>query len=350
MTTIGIDDDAAIADDDEFGNGEATFREQTLPIEVGTAGERLDKALAALSGLSRSRLQALIAEGMVRDAGGGPIDASRKVRPGETYVLRVPDPVAADPIPQNIPLTVVHEDDDILVVDKPAGMVVHPAAGNADGTLVNALLFHRGSTLSGIGGVRRPGIVHRLDKDTSGLMVVAKNDRAHQGLTAQFADRSLSRTYLALVWGVPASGRARIVGDIGRHPVDRKRMAVVERGGKPAATNLRVIRVWAGAVSLLECVLETGRTHQIRVHLSHVGHPLVGDPVYGGRAGRPSGPSAKALGGEARTALLDFPRQALHATGLKLVHPSSGKEMAFTAPLPSDMAELLEKLGAGTGS
>jgi len=347
VTTTRIDDDSAIADDEDFGNGEEAFEERNVLIDAGSAGERLDKALSLATDLSRSRVQALLGEGLVLDAGGRPVDASRKVRAGEVFVVRVPAPVSALPEPQDIPLSIVFEDDDILVLDKPAGMVVHPAAGNADGTLVNALLHHCGSSLSGIGGVKRPGIVHRLDKDTSGLMVVAKNDRAHHGLTAQFADRSLSRTYRALVWGVPTPREARITGDIGRHPVDRKRMAVVERGGKPAATRRRVLKSWSNAVALIECALETGRTHQIRVHMTHVGHPLIGDPVYGGRTGRPSGAAAKALGGEARGALLGFPRQALHAVGLKLVHPSDGKEMTFGAPIPADMAELLEILDSG---
>lgn len=347
VTTTRTDDDAAIADDEEFGNDEDAFETRTVLIPLENAGERLDKALGPITGLSRSRVQALAGDGLVLDAAGRAADLSRKVRGGEVFVLRVPAPVSAVPEPQDIPLMVVFEDDDILVIDKPAGMVVHPAAGNADGTLVNALLHHCGSSLSGIGGVRRPGIVHRLDKDTSGLMVVAKNDRAHRGLTAQFADRTLSRTYRALVWGVPTPGATRITGAVGRHPIDRKRMAVVERGGKPAATRRRVLRSWAGAVALVECLLETGRTHQIRVHMAHVGHPLVGDPVYGGRAGRPSGSAAKALPEGTRRALLDFPRQALHAVGLKLVHPSDGKEMTFGSPIPPDLAELLEFLDSG---
>ena len=205
-----------------------------------------------------------------------------RVKPGQTFDIVVPEPEPAEPEPQDIPLTIIYEDDDLLVIDKAAGMVVHPAAGNADGTLVNALLWHCGDRLSGIGGVRRPGIVHRLDKDTSGLMVVAKNDLAHGALAAQFADRSLSRTYQAVVFGVPSPTKGEIEGNIGRSSSDRKKMAVVS-GGKPALTRYRVLRAFGTAASLVECVLATGRTHQIRVHMTHVGHPLVGDPVYGSR-------------------------------------------------------------------
>lgn len=320
----------------------------TVPEDA--AGERLDKALAAgLPGLSRSRVQALLDQGQVRADGRVVTDAKLKVRAGQRFEVVVPEAEPAEPEAQDIPLAVVYEDADVLVLDKPAGLVVHPAAGNADGTLVNALLAHCGDSLSGIGGVRRPGIVHRLDKDTSGLMVVAKNDRAHHGLTEQFADRSLSRTYLALVWGVPTPKQGRIEGAIGRSAADRKKMAVVDHGGKPAATRYRVVRSFGLAAALVECTLETGRTHQIRVHMTHIGHPLVGDPLYGrGRAGRAGGKHASSLPEPVREKLVGFPRQALHATALTFRHPGNGERggevLTFHAPIPPDFDELLVML------
>ncbi len=310
------------------------------------AGERLDKALAAgLPGLSRSRVQALLEQGCVREGGRTITDASLRVKPGQTFDVFIPEAEPAQPEAQNIPLTVIHEDEDVLVIDKPAGLVVHPAAGNPDNTLVNALLAHCGDGLSGIGGVRRPGIVHRLDKDTSGLMVVAKNDRAHQALTGQFSDRSLSRTYQALVWGVPSPREGRIEGNIGRSPADRKKMAVLAGGGKPAATRYRVLAAYGTAAALVECRLETGRTHQIRVHMAHIGHPLVGDPLYGrGRSGRPGGRHASSLPEPQRSRLVGFPRQALHATALTFLHPANGEPVRFAAKLPLDIRALLDTL------
>ncbi|MBM3486412.1 MAG: RluA family pseudouridine synthase, partial [Alphaproteobacteria bacterium] len=247
------------------------------------AGERLDRFLArALPDLTRTRVKALIEDGRVAEGGTTIREPSRRVKPGEAFALDLPP--AAEPVPQGeaIALDIVYEDDDLLVLDKPAGLVVHPAPGNPAGTLVNALIAHCGAGLSGIGGVRRPGIVHRLDKDTSGLMVVAKTDRAHQGLAGQFKAHSLARAYLAVVWGLPAPPTGTIEGAIGRDPRDRKRMAVVagERG-KPALTRYRVLRR-LGPAALVECRLATGRTHQIRVHLAERGHPVVGDPLYGG--------------------------------------------------------------------
>ncbi|PWC32732.1 RluA family pseudouridine synthase [Azospirillum sp. TSO35-2] len=315
-------------------------------VPDAAAGERLDKALAAgLPDLSRSRVQALLEQGCVREAGRTITDPSLRVKPGQTFTLRVPDAEPAEPQAQDIPLDVVYEDSDVLVLDKPAGLVVHPAAGNPDSTLVNALLAHCGDSLSGIGGVRRPGIVHRLDKDTSGLMVVAKNDRAHHGLTEQFADRTLSRTYLALVWGVPNPKQGRIEGAIGRSSADRKKMAVVTGGGKHAATRYRVLKSFGQAAALVECVLETGRTHQIRVHMTHIGHPLVGDPLYGrGRSSRPGGKHASTLPEPARSRLVEFPRQALHAAALTFRHPGSGEVVEFRSPMPADIHELLVTL------
>ena len=341
-----IPDEFDEPDDDDAGSAPGPAGPLTYTVPAPAAGLRLDKALAAgLPDLSRSRVQALLEQGCVRGDGRTITDASLRVKPGQTFVLQVPEAEAAQPQPQDIPLTVVYEDADVLVIDKPAGLVVHPAAGNADGTLVNALLAHCGDSLSGIGGVRRPGIVHRLDKDTSGLMVVAKHDRAHHGLTEQFADRTLSRTYLALVWGVPNPRQGRIEGNIGRSSADRKKMAVVTGGGKPAATRYRVVKSFGMAASLVECVLETGRTHQIRVHLTHIGHPLVGDPLYGrGRSGRPGGKFASLLPEPARGSLVGFPRQALHAVALTFRHPVNGEIVTFRSSIPADIHELIVTL------
>lgn len=306
----------------------------TLPD--GTAGQRLDKALAtALPDLSRVRVQALLADGAVRGADGVAItDARAKLPPDTVLTVHIPTPVAARPLPEDVPLNVVYEDADLLVIDKPAGMVVHPAAGNPVGTLVNALLHHCAGALSGIGGVARPGIVHRLDKDTSGLMVVAKTDRAHRGLAEQFADRDgagagLSRTYLALCHGLPLPGLGRIDAPIGRSARDRLRMAV-RPDGKAAATRYRTRHVFPPVGALVECVLETGRTHQIRVHFQHLGHPLIGDPLYGKR-GVPA-----------------FPRQALHAWKLSFVHPVTEMPLVFSAPVPQDYRTLMETLAEMT--
>ena len=272
-------------------------------------------------------------------------DASRKTKAGETYFLDLPPLESAEPVAQKIPLTIVYEDKDLLVINKPVGMVVHPAAGNKDHTLVNALLAHCGKSLSGIGGVARPGIVHRLDKDTSGLMVVAKHDAAHQALSKQFADRSLSRVYCALVWGVPSPLSGEVEGAIGRHGKDRKKMAVVSHGGKEALTYYAVSENFGTIASLVECKLATGRTHQIRVHMTHIKHPVVGDQLYGyKRAVLVQGKTNKAP-----VELMEkFPRQALHAFEIHFIHPISGKKMSFKAPLPPDMASLLKKLRTAT--
>ncbi len=315
------------------------------PLPDAVATERLDKVLAAgVDGLSRSRVQALLEQGHVQAGGRTITDPSQRVKPGQTFTLFIPEAEPAIPQAQALPLTVVYEDEDVLVLDKPAGLVVHPAAGNPDNTLVNALLAHCGDSLSGIGGVRRPGIVHRLDKDTSGLMVVAKNDRAHHGLTEQFSDRSLSRTYQALVWGVPTPKTGRIEGNIGRCPNDRKKMAVVA-GGKPAATRYTIVRAFHGAATLVECTLETGRTHQIRVHMTHIGHPLVGDPLYGlSRATRLRGSKAALLAESIRPTLVGFPRQALHAVGLSFLHPRTRQRLCFSVDLAEDLQGILQIL------
>ncbi|WP_374449256.1 RluA family pseudouridine synthase [Stella sp.] len=305
------------------------------------AGERADRFLAArFDGVSRSRIKGLIEGGAVTVDGATLSDPSLRVKAGQTFAIVVPEPEPAEPEAQDIRLAVVYEDEEVIVVDKPAGMVVHPAPGNPDRTLVNALLAHCGASLRGIGGVRRPGIVHRIDKDTSGLLVAAKSEPALTGLQRQFADHSARRSYLAVVWGVPNPLAGEIEGDIGRHPVDRQRMAIVARGGRPALTRYRTIRRVGSRASLLECRLATGRTHQIRVHLAARGHPLVGDPVYGRtRGARNAGADAAA-----RAALAGFSRQALHAATLGFSHPITGKWLEFESPLPEDMGTLLARL------
>ena len=307
-------------------------------ITTVTDGERLDRALQhGLPELSRSRLKQLILSGQVANDGNVIRDPSRKVRTGQTFVVILPEPDDAIPQAQAIPLDIRFEDAQLIVIDKPAGLVVHPAPGNPDGTLVNALIAHCGESLAGIGGVRRPGIVHRLDKDTSGLMVVAKTEAAHRALSADFAARRISRAYAAMVWGVPLPAEGEIAGNIGRSMTNRKKMAVVGAGrGKPAVTRYKVERTFADQAALIECRLLTGRTHQIRVHLAERGHPLIGDPVYGGRAARGS---ATKTGAAAY-----FARQALHARHLGFVHPISGEYLAFDSDPPDDMKSLLASL------
>jgi 23S rRNA pseudouridine1911/1915/1917 synthase len=305
------------------------------------AGERIDRFLAgAFDGLTRSRVKALIEAGRLSRDGAPVRDPSAPVRAGAAYALDIPAPLSATPAPEAIPLDVLHEDPDLIVVNKPPGLVVHPAPGNWTGTLVNALVAHCGPSLTGIGGEARPGIVHRLDKDTSGVMVAAKTEAANASLTKLFAGRAgLERHYLALAWGL-APGEGRIEGAIGRDPAERKRMAVVARGGKPAATSFRRVGAFGTTASLLECRLETGRTHQIRVHLAHIGHPLLGDPVYLRRLPAP----ARMLPEPLRRELSGFPRQALHAASLGFPHPRDGRPMRFAAPLPADMQGLLGRL------
>ena len=323
----------------ETSNGATVHRIVAPP---GAAGERTDRFLAAsLPDFSRSRLKGLIEEGRVSRDGRPMREPADPVRAGATYVVTLPAPVAAVPVAQDIPFPILYEDRDLLVLDKPAGLVVHPAPGNEDGTLVNALIAHCGEDLPGIGGERRPGIVHRLDKDTSGVMVVAKTEQALAALSAAFAARDLDRAYLALVWGVPTPAVGEIEGAIGRDPRERKRMAIVSRGGKPALTRYRTLAQRDLAVALLECRLATGRTHQIRVHLASRGHPIVGDPLYLRRI--PA--AARGLGEDVRRLLLDFPRQALHAARLGFSHPRTGEALSFTTPPPADMRELLDRLG-----
>ncbi len=318
------------------------------PEAAGLRADRFltDALAAAIGGLSRSRVKALIEQGQATRDGVPVHDPAEPVRPGARYALQLPPPEDAAPQPQDIPLTILFEDRHLIVLDKPAGLVVHPAPGNPDGTLVNAVLAHAAEDLTGIGGEARPGIVHRLDKDTSGVMVVAKSQAAHTALSAAFASRDLDREYLALVWGLPSPAEGEIQGDIGRHPMDRKRMAVVTRNGKHALTRYRTERAFGTSGALLRCRLATGRTHQIRVHLAHIGHPLVGDPVYLRRI--PA--AARNLSGPLREALTAFPRQALHAATLGFKHPVTGATLSFSAPLPPDMAALLAALeGRVTG-
>jgi 23S rRNA pseudouridine1911/1915/1917 synthase len=334
----------------------------SITVAADEAGERLDRVLARrVAGVSRTRLKALIEAGAVALDGGTIRDPSHRVNCGAAIVVDVPEPEPAKPKAEPIPLTVVYEDDDIVVIDKPHNLVVHPAAGHWTGTLVNALVAHCGESLSGIGGERRPGIVHRLDKDTTGLMVVSKNDRAHRALAAQFADHGRSgepfeRTYLALVWGAPERPHGVIDKPIDRHPKARDRMAV-RQGGREAVTHWQVLERyfggpgprWAGkaqkpepVASLLACRLETGRTHQIRVHLAAIGHPVMGDAVYGGGFRT----KAALLPPDAQAALAALGRQALHAHILAVKHPSTGEGLTFRSELPPDLARLRSALAA----
>lgn len=317
-----------------------------LTVETAEQCGRLDKAMsAAFMDLSRSRIQGLIEQGQVTINGVTCESSSRKLQLNDVVELSVPPPVDATPQAENIPLDIVYEDDDVLVINKPAGLVVHPGAGNFTGTLVNALLHHCKGSLSGINGVMRPGIVHRLDKDTTGLMVAAKNDKAHKALSAQLEDRSLSRIYHALVFKVPFPSKATVDKPLARHPSNRLKMAVAHRGGKEARTHYTVIQKFGEACALVECQLESGRTHQIRVHMESIGHPLIGDPLYGPQKNGVSSALTKA-GYDEKTVqeALNFPRQALHAGRLAFVHPSTGRDMEWSAPAPEDMSKLLKLL------
>ena len=323
----------------------------TAEADESHAGQRLDRFLSdRLPGLSRTRLQGLIREGRVALGPATIEDVKYPVKPGDCFEISVPPPVSAKPVGQEIPLNVVYEDGTIIVIDKPPGLVVHPGAGNIDRTLVNALIAHCGASLSGIGGVARPGIVHRLDKDTSGLLVVAKTDQAHRALSEQFADHGregeLERGYLALVWGAPPRPHGNIHAPIGRHKTSRTKMAItpVARGGREAMTHYQVVATFGRGpepiASLLECTLATGRTHQVRVHLASIGTPLIGDPVYG--QGFKS--KLRKLPEKVQEKLAGFTRQALHAAQLSFVHPVSGTLLEFNSPLPEDFAMIVEAL------
>ena len=327
---------------------------------------RLDKALARdvpeAASLSRSRLGRLIAQGAVSRDGIPITDTKTRVREGDLITIDMPDTVQTHMLPEVIALDILFEDDDLIVINKPAGMVVHPAPGSPSGTLVNALLAHCGDSLSGVGGTKRPGIVHRIDKDTSGLLVVAKSDRAHHGLAEQFAAHSVERVYTALVYGVPDAADPRLRGirgarfedgnvlrittQLARHKTDRQKQAVLFHGGRHAVTRARVVARYGAppVAARLDCWLETGRTHQIRVHLAHAGHGLIGDPVYGGRRKL----AVKSLTPDAIAAAAEFPRQALHATKLGFVHPATNEFLRFEVQMPSDMAALIAALEMST--
>jgi 23S rRNA pseudouridine1911/1915/1917 synthase len=329
-----------IADDDDLP-AEA-FAARLLTLEPAAAGGRLDKTLAEhLPDLSRGRIQALMAQGMVSREGAVLTDASSKAQAGE-YQLLIPAPAPADPQPEDIPLPILFEDAHLIVVDKPAGMAAHPAPGSERGTLVNALLHHCGDSLSGIGGVARPGIVHRIDKETSGILVVAKSDAAHQGLSALFAAHDIDRVYVALTRGAPHPAKGTIESRLGRSTHDRKKIAVLKTGGREAITHYKTDRVFGPAdkplAAHVACRLETGRTHQIRVHLASKGTPCLGDPVYG--SGPPAAPVRDAM------AQAGLTRQALHAAVLGFVHPVTGEALRFESPLPPDMAKLEALLAA----
>lgn len=316
-----------------------------IAVDVSEAddGMRLDRFLAAhCEDLSRSRLKALILEGAVTCGERVLNSPSGKVKSGDAITVLCPPPVDYEPKAENIPLDICFEDDDIVVLNKEAGMVVHPAPGHYSGTLVHALLYHCGDSLSGIGGVKRPGIVHRLDQHTSGVMIVAKSDKAHQGLAAQLADRTLSRQYSALIWGKPTTRKGTVDQPIGRHPTNRKKMAVQQRNSREARTHYDVVESYGEAASLVRCTLDTGRTHQIRVHMQYMKHPIVGDPVYGlQNTGARALLKSLNLGEADRDLILNFERQALHAHKLVFVHPLSQKSMEFEAPIPDDMARLI---------
>ncbi|HXG82173.1 MAG TPA: RluA family pseudouridine synthase [Sphingomicrobium sp.] len=305
-----------------------------IALDASHAGWRLDRALAAqVPTMSRERLKVLTKAGNLTRQGKAVRDPATKVKGDERFLLAVPEPEPAHNEPQEIPLRIVFEDEHLLVVDKPAGLVVHPAAGNRDGTLVNALLHHCGPSLSGIGGVARPGIVHRIDKDTSGLLVIAKHDKAHEGLAKQFAAHSIDRRYLAIVTGVPRQANGTVDAPLARSPQNRKKIAIQPKG-KRAVTHWQRLEILSDA-ALVECRLETGRTHQVRVHMASIGHPLLGDPVYG----RGKAAHRKLLN------QLDFRRQALHAAHLGFIHPVTKGRLSFDSALPSDMQELFTALG-----
>ena len=338
MSQLPIEDDDLAPEGLDIGDMVAKI----VAISPEAAGARLDKTLAEhVDDLSRARIQALMAQGLVSLGGVVLTDASAKTQSGE-YQILIPPPAPADPQPEAIPLSILYEDADLIVVEKPPGMAVHPAPGNETGTLVNALLHHCGDSLSGIGGVARPGIVHRIDKETSGVLVAAKSDAAHQGLSKLFATHDIDRVYVALVRGAPSPPQGTIQSRLGRSTHDRKKIAVLKTGGREAITHYRTERTFGPAdkptAARISCQLETGRTHQIRVHMASKGTPCLGDPVYG--SGPPAAPVREAV------AQAGLKRQALHAAVLGFVHPVTGERLRFESPLPADMAQLEANLSA----
>ncbi len=320
-------------------NTESTSLPYTVGVVAADAGTRLDKFLSEhLADLSRSRIKTLITGGHVHLSGAKVTDPSRRVKSGEHFEIFVPPVKPAVPAGQKIDLEIAYEDDDLIVIDKPAGLVVHPAPGNPDRTLVNALIAHCGDSLSGIGGEARPGIVHRLDKDTSGLMVAAKNDQAHHFLAEQFATHSLERAYQTVVWGMPGRKTGKVEGNIGRNTRNRKKMAVVKRGGKRAVTRYKLIKPVGDWASLIECRLETGRTHQIRVHMASIGHAVIGDPLYGGKDAKRF---TQKVSQSFQASVSELNRQALHAYLIGFIHPKTGQKVTFESPLPRDILSLL---------
>ena len=319
-------------------------KKHRFSVENNSARGRLDQVLTTrLPELSRTRVKTLIIEGQVTVNMKPHNDPAFRVSAGDRVIITVPPPQASKPKPQRIPLDIAYEDNHVIVINKPAGLVVHPAPGHPDSTLVNALLSHCGPTLSGIGGIRRPGIVHRLDKDTSGLLVAAKNDLSHRKLTNSFATKAIKRKYKAIVVGVPEPHQGGVRASIGRNPKNRKKMAVVSKGGKTAETFYQVEKVFGNrAASLIICELTTGRTHQIRVHMAEIGHSILADPLYGGYRGL-----RQYSGSPMKKILREFPRQALHAFALRFIHPTTGGVMEFTSELPEDMANLVKSLEGG---
>ena len=312
----------------------------TIRVYPCDEGERLDRFISKASDyLSRSRVKSLIESGQVYRNGKKINEPSYRVKSNEIFIISTPAPSSPVPEPEDIPLAVVYEDKDVIVVDKPAGLVIHPAPGHVNGTLVNALLAHCGHSLSGIGGLRRPGIVHRIDKDTSGLVVVAKNDQSHNSLAKQFEDHSIKRNYSAIVWGIPRPKEGFIDANIGRSGRDRKKMTVLKSGGKQAITRYKVQKRFGDAAALIDCELSTGRTHQIRVHMLSMGHPLLGDPKYGGKLTQARRMS---LENDTLMEIRRFPRQALHARSLGFVHPKTLELLVLQSRLPRDFCSLIK--------
>ena len=315
----------------------ASENQLTVEVPLGGDGNRLDKWLSdVIPETSRTRLRALIIEGAVIKSGASKCDPTYKVKAGEVYTVNFPPPVDARPSAQSMDLSITFEDEYLIVVNKPAGLVVHPAPGNPDRTLVNALLAHCGESLQGIGGVRRPGIVHRIDKGTSGLLVAAKTEAAHAGLAALFAIHDINRRYDAFVWGAPRPAKGTITGAIGRSPRNRKKMAITTKGGKTAQTMYATVSKFRDSASHVQCTLKTGRTHQIRVHMTSIGHPLIGDPLYGSAKRK----TLRAFSSNGEAYIKAFSRPALHASMLGFVHPITGKEHEFECPLPDDLEHL----------